>query len=50
MKLTKEQVEEAYKIIQSRRGKKSTLVGMSMSERGKRGAEARKRKRLEKNA
>ena len=40
-----EQVKEAYRIIQSARGKKSAQTGMSMSERGKIGARIKKEKR-----
>jgi len=39
---TKKQLEAAYKIVQSYRGKKSAKSGMSMSERGKLGAKVRK--------
>jgi len=45
MKLTEKKIKEAYKIVQSLRGKKSTQSGMSMSERGKLGAKARLAKR-----
>ncbi len=39
-KVTEKDIKEAYRIIQSHRGKASTKVGMSMSERGRLGAKA----------
>lgn len=42
MKPTAKQIREAYRIVQSIRGKKSSKSGMSMSERGRLGAKKRK--------
>ena len=44
-KPTQKQIKDAYKLIQSLRGKRSVKSGMSMSERGKLGAKARKDKK-----
>lgn len=44
-KPTAKEIKEAYSLIQSLRGKRSAKTGMSMSERGKRGAEAKRLKK-----